>query len=164
MRIEHCTLVTPELVRRVKQRRAAAFAGYVYYHGEKMHFYGEQRLAHMFAMRDFLDAGIKAAPGSDYTRPAEPMQWLRSEVTRTNRTGHTWGANQRISVREAIRCQTLHGAGITPRSKRTSRGASAPGQAPTVVWDHDIVTIDPMQLLEVRPQRTMLGGRWVYEA
>ena len=41
------------------------------------------------AMRDFLDAGIKAAPGSDYTAsPAEPMLWLRSEVTRTDASGH----------------------------------------------------------------------------
>ena len=42
-------------------------------------------------------AGSRAAPGSDYTAsPAEPMQWLRSEVTRTDAHSHTWGANQRI--------------------------------------------------------------------
>ena len=76
-----------------------------------MRFYGEERLKQMFAMRDFLDAGIKAAPGSDYTAsPAEPMLWLRSEVTRTDAAGHTWGANQRITVEEAIRCSTIHGA------------------------------------------------------
>jgi predicted amidohydrolase YtcJ len=166
LRIEHCTLVTPELVRRIKAAGVVPlpFAGYVYYHGEKMHFYGEQRLEHMFAMREFLDAGIKAAPGSDYTAgPAEPMQWMRSEITRTDSSGHTWGASQRISAREAIRCQTLHGAYAT--FEEDIKGSLVPGKlADLVVWDHDIVTIDPMRLLEVKPERTMLGGRWVYEA
>lgn len=166
LRIEHCTLVTPELVRRIKAAGVIPlpFAGYVYFHGEKMHFYGDERLKHMFAMRDFLDAGIKAAPGSDYTAsPAEPMLWLRSEVTRTDASGHTWGANQRISVAEAIRCSTVHGAYAS--FEEAIKGTLEPGQlADLVVWDHDLMTIDPESFMSVKPERTMLGGRWVYEA
>jgi predicted amidohydrolase YtcJ len=153
LRIEHCSLVTPELVRRIKA------AGVV-----PMHFYGDQRLEHMFAMRDFIDAGIRAAPGSDYTAsPAEPMIWLRSEITRADKTGHVWGANQRISALEAIRCSTLNGAYAS--FEDGIKGSLEPGKlADLVVWDHDLLTIDPMQLLTVKPERTMLGGRWVYEA
>ena len=166
LRIEHCSLVTPELVRRIKAAGVVPtpFAGYVYFHGEKMHFYGDQRLEHMFAMRDFIDAGIRAAPGSDYTAsPAEPMIWLRSEITRADKTGHVWGANQRISAPEAIRCSTLNGAYAS--FEDGIKGSLEPGKlADLVVWDHDLLTIDPMQLLTVRPERTMLGGRWVYEA
>ena len=164
-RIEHCTLVTPDLVRRIKAAGVvpAPFAGYVYFHGEKMHFYGDKRLEHMFAMRDFLDAGIRAAPGSDYTAsPAEPMIWLRSEVTRTDASGHVWGANQRITVQEAIRCSTLHGAYAS--FEEDIKGSLEPGKlADLVVWDEDLVAVDPMTLLQVKPQRTMIGGRWVYE-
>lgn len=140
------------------------FAGYVFFHGEKMHFYGDERLKHMFAMRDFLDAGIRAAPGSDYTAsPAEPMLWLRSEVTRTDASGHTWGANQRITVEEAIRCSTVHGAYAS--FEEDIKGTLEPGQlADLVVWDHDLMRIDPTSFMSVKPERTMLGGRWVYEA
>ena len=166
LRIEHCTLVTADLVRRIKAAGVIPlpFAGYVYFHGEKMHFYGEERLKHMFAMRDFLDAGIRAAPGSDYTAsPAEPMLWLRSEVTRTDAQGHAWGANQRITMEEAIRCSTLHGAYAS--FEEDIKGSLAPGQlADLVVWDHDLLKVDPGSLLAVKPERTMLGGRWVYEA
>jgi len=166
LRIEHCTLVTPELVRRIKAAGVipVPFAGYVFFHAEKMHFYGEERLKHMFAMRDFIDAGIKAAPGSDYTAsPAEPMLWLRSEVTRTDAQGHVWGANQRITVEEAIRCSTAHGAYAS--FEEGIKGTLEPGQlADLVVWDHDLLAIDPASFLTVKPERTMLGGRWVYEA
>ena len=165
-RIEHCTLVTPDLVRRIKAAGVIPlpFAGYVYFHSEKMHFYGEERLKHMFAMRDFIDAGIRAAPGSDYTAsPAEPMLWLRSEVTRTDASGHSWGANQRITVEEAIRCSTVNGAYAS--FEENIKGTLEPGQlADLVVWDHDLMRIDPMSFMSVKPERTMLGGRWVYEA
>jgi len=166
LRIEHCTLVTPELVRRIKAAGVIPlpFSGYVFFHSEKMHFYGDERLKHMFAMRDFLDAGINAAPGSDYTAsPAEPMLWLRSEVTRTDAHGHTWGANQRITVEEAIRCSTAHGAYAS--FEEHIKGTLEPGQlADLVVWDHDLLAIDPASFLTVKPERTMLGGRWVYES
>jgi predicted amidohydrolase YtcJ len=166
LRIEHCTLVTPDIVRRIKSAGVIPlpFAAYVFFHGEKMHFYGDARLEHMFAMRDFLDAGIRAAPGSDYTAsPAEPMLWLRSEVTRTDASGHVWGANQRITVEEAIRCSTVHGAYAS--FEEDIKGTLDPGQlADLVVWDHDLMTIDPMRFMSVKPERTMIGGRWVYEA
>jgi len=166
LRIEHCTLVTPDLVRRIKAAGVIPlpFAGYVFFHSEKMHFYGDERLKHMFAMRDFLDAGIMAAPGSDFTAsPAEPMLWLRSEVTRADASGHTWGANQRIRVEEAIRCSTVHGAYAS--FEEGIKGSLEPGRlADLVVWDHDLLTIDPANLMSVKPERTMLGGRWVYEA
>ena len=166
LRIEHCTLVTPDLVRRIRAAGVIPlpFAGYVFFHGEKMRFYGEERLKHMFAMRDFLDAGIKAAPGSDYTAsPAEPMLWLRSEVTRTDANGHVWGANQRITIEEAIRCSTVHGAHAS--FEEGMKGGLDPGQlADLVVWDQDLLAIDPAGLMSVKPERTMLGGRWVYES
>jgi hypothetical protein len=166
LRIEHCTLVSPELVRRIKAAGVIPlpFAGYVFFHGEKMHYYGEERLKHMFAMRDFIDAGIRAAPGSDFTAsPAEPMLWLRSEITRTDAAGHSWGANQRISLREAIYCSTVNGAYAS--FEEGIKGTLEPGRlADLVVWDHDLTMLDPVNFMSVKPERTMLGGRWVYEA
>ena len=159
-------LVTPDLVRRIKAANVipAPFACYVLFHGEKMHFYGEERLKHMFAMRDFIDAGIKAAPGSDYTAsPADPMLWLRSEVTRADSTGHVWGGNQRITVEEAIRCSTVNGAYAS--FEEDIKGTLEPGKlADLVVWDHDLLQVDPVSFTTVKPERTMIGGRWVYEA
>jgi predicted amidohydrolase YtcJ len=165
-RIEHCTVVNADLIRRIKSLGAipVPFAGYVYFHAEKMHFYGEERLKHMFAMRDFLDAGIPAPSSSDYTAsPSDPALWLRSQVTRAGADGRVWGANQRLTVEEAIRCGTVNGAYAS--FEEGIKGRLEPGQlADLVVWDRDLLAIDPMQLIEARPERTMVGGRWVFES
>jgi hypothetical protein len=45
------------------------------------------------------------------------------------------------------------------------KGTLEPGRlADLVVWDHDLTTLDPANFMGVKPERTMLGGRWVYEA
>src|SRR5438445_2415249 len=87
-RLEHCTVVNDGLIARIKALGAipTPFSTYVYYHGEKMRFYGAERLNHMFALRSFIDAGIRPTEASDYP-PGEfiPMMALQSEVTRTDR-------------------------------------------------------------------------------
>ena len=96
-------VVNDSLVQRIKALGAipTPFAAYVYYHGEKMRGYGAERLDQMFALRTFLDAGIRVAPGSDYPPgPFEPRMSLRSSVTRTDLNGNIWGPKQRITVEE----------------------------------------------------------------
>src|SRR5713101_3198821 len=112
-RLEHCTVINDDLVARIKALGAipTPFSTYVYYHGEKMRFYGQERLNHMFALRSFLDAGIRATQASDYP-PGEfiPMMALQSEVTRTDMKGNVWGPKQKIPLEEAIRVGTINGA------------------------------------------------------
>jgi len=164
-RIEHCTLINAGLIERMKRVGAIPipFAGYVRFHGSILHFYGPERLQHMFAMRDFIDAGLRPPSSSDYTAsPIEPMLWLTSQVTRTDDKGQVWGANQRITVQEALQCATLNGARST--FDEGNRGSLEPGKlADLVVWDKDMLKIEPAQFMSIRAERTMVGGKWVYE-
>ena len=112
-RLEHCTVINDDLVRRIKALNAIPnpFSTYVYFHGEKMREYGKERLESMFAVRSFLDAGINVTQTSDYPPgPFEPMMALQSCVTRTDINGNIWGASQKITVEEAIQVGTLNGA------------------------------------------------------
>jgi predicted amidohydrolase YtcJ len=165
-RIEHCTLVNADLIRRIKAVGAIPipFACYVYFHGDVMHFYGEERTRHMFAMRDFLDAGLRPPSSSDYTAsPFEPMMWLQSQITRTDYQKHVWGANQRITLPEAIRAGTLDGA--IASFEEPIKGSLEPGKlADLVVWQQDPFKVDPARLSSIQPERTLVGGRWVYES
>jgi predicted amidohydrolase YtcJ len=165
-RIEHCTLVSDALIQRMRTLGVipVPFSGYVYYHGEKMHFYGAERLTHMFAMRSFLDAGLRPTDSSDYTAsPFDPMMWLQSQVTRTDMKGNVWGANQRISVEQAIRCGTMNGAYAS--FEENLKGSIEPGKlADLVVLGRDPLGQDPMSLASIPVERTMAGGRWVHES
>jgi hypothetical protein len=165
-RLEHCTVINDSLVQRIRSLGAipTPFATYVYYHGEKMREYGEERLNHMFALRSFLDAGIKVAPGSDYPPgPFEPMMALQSAVTRTDMKGKVWGPQQRVSVEEALRVQTLHGAYASFEERL--KGSIERGKlADLVVLGRDPLREDPGTLVNIPIERTMVGGRWVFEA
>lgn len=165
-RLEHCTMINDDLLRRIKALNAipTPFWTYVYYHGEKMADYGDERLNRMFAMRSFLDAGIRVAPGSDYVPgPFDPMMALQSCVTRADVRGKVWGPKQKITVAEAVRASTINGAYASFEEDR--KGTLEPGKlADMVVLTQDPFRVAPSQLSNIRVERTMIGGRWVYES
>jgi predicted amidohydrolase YtcJ len=165
-RLEHCTVVNDELVARIKALGAipTPFSTYVYYHGEKMRYYGAERLNHMFALRSFIDAGIRPTQASDYPPgPFEPMMALQSEVTRTDTKGNVWGPKQRITIEEAIRVGTLHGAYAS--YEENSKGSIEAGKlADLVVLGRDPLRENPSTLITIPVERTMIGGRWSFEA
>jgi predicted amidohydrolase YtcJ len=165
-RLEHCTVVNDQLVARIKALGAipTPFSTYVYYHGEKMRYYGAERLNHMFALRSFLDAGIRATQASDYP-PGEfiPMMALQSEVTRTDIKGNVWGPKQKITVEEAIRVGTINGAYAS--YEENLKGSIEAGKlADLVVLGRDPFKVDPSTLVSIPVERTMAGGRWTFES
>jgi predicted amidohydrolase YtcJ len=165
-RIEHCTVVTPDLLRRVKALGVVPtpFCSYVYWHCEKWPEYGEDRLEWMFAMRSFLDHGIPATGSSDYIPgPFEPLMGIQSCVTRRGKDGKVWGGSQRITVEEAIRCYTRHGAYASFDESR--KGSIEAGKlADLVVLGADPTKVDPETIMAVPVEGTMVGGRWVWRA
>jgi len=165
-RIEHCTLLNPSLIKRIHDLGVipTPFSTYVYYHGEKMHEYGQERLNWMFALRSLIDAGVRPTQASDYPPgPFEPMMALQSSVTRTDSKGTVWGAAQKVTVEEAIRVGTLHGAYASFEEKR--KGSIEAGKlADLVVLGRDPLRENPSTLIQIPVERTMVGGRWVYES
>ncbi|MBX7125476.1 MAG: amidohydrolase [Cyclobacteriaceae bacterium] len=165
-RIEHCTLINDDLVKRMKALGVipTPFSTYVYYHGEKMKEYGSDRLNHMFALRTFLDAGIRPTQASDYPPgPFEPMMALQSSVTRKDIRGNVWGPNQKVTVDEAIRIGTRFGAYAS--GEEHVKGTLEAGKvADLVVLGRDPYLENPDTLVSIPIERTMTGGRWVFES
>ena len=165
-RLEHCTLVNPDLLSRIKALGCVAtpFCTYVYYHGEKMPFYGESRLQWMFAQRSFLDYGITATGATDYPPgPYEPLLGIQSCVTRTDSSGRVWGANQGVTVEEALRIYTINGAYASFEEK--AKGSIEAGKlADMVVLGEDPTKVDPMTIKDIPVERTIVGGAAVYQS
>ena len=88
---------------------------------------------------------------------------LQSMVTRTDMKGNLWGPHQRITVEEAIRVGTLNGAFAS--FEEHLKGSITPGKlADLVVLGRDPLRADPATLVDIHIERTMVGGRWVYES
>jgi len=164
-RIEHCSLINDELLRRIRAIGVVPtpFYTYIYYHGEKWSDYGEDKMRSMFAHRSFLDAGIPVAPASDFTPgPYEPMMAIQSMVTRTDSRGRVWGPNQRISVDEALRICTVHGAYAS--FEEDVKGSLEPGKlADFAMLGADPREVDPMAIIDIPVVRTVMGGRVTFE-
>jgi predicted amidohydrolase YtcJ len=164
-RIEHCTLVNPDLLRRIKATGTipTPFWTYVYYHGEKWALYGEEKLRWMFAHRSFLDHGIAVPGASDYPPgPYEPLMAIQSMVTRTDYRGRTWGPNQRVTVDEALRIATANGARAS-YEERLKGSITAGKLADFVMLAEDPHEVEPARIKDIRIARTVTGGRTVYE-
>ncbi len=165
-RVEHCTLVNPDLLRRMRSLGAVAtpFCTYVYYHGEKMRFYGEDRLQWMFAQRSFIDYGVTSTGATDYPPgPFEPLMGIQSCVTRTDSSGMVWGDSQRVSVEEALRLYTLNGAYAS--FEEDLKGSIEVGKlADLVVLGADPTAVDPMTIKDIPVERTIVGGETVFAA
>src|SRR5580704_16723854 len=137
---------------------------YAYYNPDKFHFYGEELMKHCMAYRTLLDAGIPAAAGSDFSPgPFAPLMGIQGMVTRTGWNAEVWGANQRITVHEALRVNTINGAYAT--REETIKGSITPGKlADFVVLADDPNTVDQHKIKDIEIVRTVTGGNTVYQS
>jgi hypothetical protein len=164
-KITHCTLINDNLLRRMKTLGVvpAPFTSYAYYNTDKFHFYGEERMKHCMAYRSFFDNGIRAAAGSDFSPgPFAPLMGIQGMVTRTGWNGETWGANQRISVDEALQVNTINGAYNS--HEENLKGSITPGKlADFVVLADDPHTQSPDKIKDIEIVQTVTGGKSVYQ-
>jgi predicted amidohydrolase YtcJ len=163
-RIEHCSLVNPDLLQRIKQCGCipTPFWTYIHFHGEKWAQYGEDKMRWMMAHRSFLDYGIPVPGASDYTPgPFEPLMAIQSMVTRKDFAGRVWGANQKVTVDEALTIGTINGAHASSEEKL--KGSITAGKlADFVVLEQDPHAVDPDQIKNIKVHRTVVGGATMY--
>jgi len=165
-KITHCTLINDDLVRRIKAAGAvpALFTSYAYYNSDKFVFYGEDLMKRSMAFRSLIDAGVSVAAGSDFSPgPFDPRMAIQGMVTRTGWDGKTWGANQRISVEEALRVNTINGA-YNSHEEAIKGSITAGKLADFVVLSDDLFTVAQDKIKDIQIVRTVVGGSTVYQA
>ena len=165
-KITHCTLINDDLVRRIKAVGAvpALFTTYAYYNPDKFVFYGQEMMKRCMAFRTLLDAGVPAAAGSDFSPgPFAPLMGIQGMVTRTGWDGTTWGPNQRISVDEALRVNTINGAYAS--REETLKGSIIEGKlADFVILASDPHAVAPEKIKDIQIVRTVVGGKTQFQA
>ena len=165
-RLEHCTVVNPAILKRIRKNRllVTPFGSYIYFHGEKMTpHYGPERVAQMFAHRSFLDCGIQVSGASDSPcGPYEPLLAIQSCVTRKSFAGEVLGANQAITVPEAIFLYTM--ASAYASFEENIKGSITPGKlGDLVVLGEDLRRVDPDEIKDIPVEMTVVGGEIRYK-
>ena len=161
-RLEHCTVVNPEILRRIKKLKmlVTPFGSYIHHHGEKMiPYYGAKRVEMMFAHRSFLDSGIAVSGASDSPcGPYQPLLAIQSCVTRKSAAGETLGSRQKIGVEEAIRLYTM--ASAYASFEEDIKGSITPGKlADLVVLAEDPRWVSPEEIKDIPVEMTIVGGK-----
>jgi predicted amidohydrolase YtcJ len=165
-RIEHGSVMTPELLDRIKQLGVVlAPHSYVWEHGDKMEVYGPERWEWMHVNGSATRLGVPVAGNSDSpVSEARPLLRIQSMVTRTSAEGKVYGASQRVSVDDAIRIWTLGSAYASFDEHR--KGSITPGKlADFVVLGSDPRRVPTDKIKDVPVVATWVGGqqRWPQE-
>ncbi len=161
--VQHCQLTRPEQYARMRELGLCAnlFSNHLWYWGDQ-HVeltVGPQRAARMNAARTVLDLGIPLSIHCDAAvTPLGSLHVAWCAVNRVTPSGRVLGADERISVEEAVRAITL-GAAYQLRMD-DEIGSITPGKrADLVVLGEDPFAVAPEALRDVPVLGTVLGGR-----
>ncbi len=163
-RVEHCGYPTPEQARRFTEYGVIPVNQPNFLHdsgGDFMRRLGE-RAHRLQPMREEIDLGLRPVLSSDsFVSSLRPMDTVANAVRRTTREGEPIGAEQAVTLHEALRAHTLdaaHSLGVEDRL-----GALRPGHlADVVVLDQDVESLPQERLREVNAWMTVLDGRIVH--
>lgn len=125
---------------------------------------GEERAARIMVTRDWLDAGVTVALGSDTPSAPwyEPQVTLVGAVLRPDADGQRYHPEQAMTIQEALRAHTM-GSAIAGHEDQV-KGSLEPGKfADLAVWNEDLTRIRPAEILRATAALTMIGGKIVYQ-
>ena len=114
-------------------------------------------------MIDHMGIGSIGA-GTDYpVNTYNPFINMYVMVTRKDKNGVVYGANQAITRQEALRLYTIGSAAYS--FKEDVKGSIEPGKlADLVVISNDILTCPEESIKDIKPVTTIVGGKIVYES
>jgi predicted amidohydrolase YtcJ len=118
------------------------------------------RLEHNNPIRSPMDHGITVAISSDIL-PIGPLVGIYAAISRKGMSGRVFGADEAISVEEAIEAYTLTGAYLG--FEENIKGSLEPGKlADMIVLSEDILTADHEDIMNIVVEQTYVDGKLVY--
>jgi predicted amidohydrolase YtcJ len=165
-RIEHAGYPTPEQVRRMAELGVVTVnqPSYLVDSGDEFLPRLGERAHRLQPLREELEAGVRVVLSSDSDVASyRPLDTIAAAVSRRTLAGRPIGADQALSVEEAIRAHTVEAAFAIGAEDRL--GSIEPGKlADLVVLDGDPFTEPPERIRELRVWMTILGGEPVFTA
>ncbi|MFT8242791.1 amidohydrolase [Roseomonas sp. BN140053] len=165
-RVEHCGFLRPDQGRRMRARGILPVPQpvFLYEFGDLyLRNLGPERTVASYPMRFWLRDGQHPAASSDAPVSAvDPFNNLLTMVTRQTNRGTVLGAEQRLTVAEALHCQTWCGAFTQFAEGR--RGTLESGMlADLAVLSRDVFAGGPEAIRATRADLTLRGGEAIFD-
>jgi predicted amidohydrolase YtcJ len=161
-RIEHASLVPPELVGRIARLGIAVSTQPLFIHSEKTWLHrrlGAERARHAYPLKSLLDAGVLVGGASD--APVESLDVLHAIQCCVTREG--FEPQQGVTPEQALRLFTRDAARL--QFEEHEKGTLAAGKrADLVVISGNPLACAPDRIADLRVVRTVSAGRVVYDA
>lgn len=168
--IEHAQAVRPEDIRRFAKLGVVASMQATHATSDGPWIpsrMGPERVPWTYAWRQFLDAGVRLANGSDFpVERVSPMLGFYAAMTRKDLNGKLpaegWRPEEKLTPEETLRSFTLEGAYLAFREH--DLGSLEVGKlGDLVVLDRDPLA-DPEAALKAQVLLTVVGGRVAYRS
>ena len=144
-----------------------ATSAYLYFIGDTYAGnFGPHRSRRLIPLRTLMDRGVVVGNGCDWnTCLTDPVYGIHAAVTRRPRAGvyggQPFGTDECIGVMDALRTYTWNSAYCMFWEDQI--GSLEKGKyADLVVWNRDPLAQPEEKMLDLKVDRTMLGGEWVY--
>lgn len=161
-RIEHASLVPPDLLRRIAALGVCVSTQPLFIHSEKTWLprrLGAERTRHTYPLRALLDAGVRVGGASD--APVESTSVLHAIECSVTREG--FEPQQGLTPLEALRLFTCEAAHL--QFEEGEKGTLAAGKrADLAVLSANPLTVRPDRIAAIEVLRTVVGGRVVHDA
>jgi predicted amidohydrolase YtcJ len=165
-RIEHAGFPTAEQIARMAELGVVTVSQPTYLHdsGDEFLLRLGDRAGRLVPLRDELDRGVTVVLSSDSDVASfRPLDTIANAVRRTTASGREIGANQRLSVQEALRAHTA-AAAFALRRERDIGSIEAGKLADLVVLERDLAGLPPADIPSVPVWMTVADGAIVHQA
>ncbi len=157
-RIEHCSVLNPTLIKRMKRLGLIAS---VQPHFTVSDFWvmnrvGKDRARWVYAFRTLMKEGLNVASGSDCpVEPIDPLLGVWAAVARTS------FIEESLTVEEAVKTYTLNAAYAS--FDENNRGTIEVGKfADLTVLSDDVFNVPPHEIKKAKVEMTVVDGKIVY--
>ena len=168
-RIEHAVLTKPNTTQKMKDLGVVVSTqpAFIYLFGNGwIDVFGENRMERIMVTREWLEAGVHLAIGSDApsTPFYNPQATLAGAMTRFTFKQTPIGPEQNMTIWEALRAHTIEAA-YAGHQEQVLGSLERGKFADCVVWPQDPTQMNVRDLaLTDRVDMTFVGGRLVYQA
>jgi predicted amidohydrolase YtcJ len=165
-RIEHCSVCTPEMAKRLAEQQAVVVTqpAFIYYSGERyLKTVPPQELEHLYPIGTLIRSGLTIAASSDCpVVPPNPLIGIYAATSRTAETGQKLSPEQAISPSQSLWIYTSGGSHAS--HEEGIKGTITPGKlADIVVLSGDPTHAQVSEIKQMQVEMTIIDGQIVWQ-